>query len=102
MKYKNATNIGKLHFLPTIHNKLFNIPGCPVISNCGTPTEKAPEFLHQHLKLVLQSSWSYIRDTGDFLSKIKQLGNLSENYILVITDVVGLYPGIPQELDLKA
>ena len=30
--------------------KLFNIPGRPIISNCGAPTEKASEFLDYHLK----------------------------------------------------
>ena len=29
--------------------RLDNVPGLPVISNCGTPTEKASEFLYHHL-----------------------------------------------------
>ena len=40
--YKNATNLGKLYFLPKIHKKLFNVPGRPVISNCGTPLKRHP------------------------------------------------------------
>ena len=99
--YKNATNFGKLYFLPKIYKK-FNVPGCPVISNCRTPTEKASEFLYHHLKPVMQSSWSCIKDSGDFLRKIKQIGNLPENSILITADVVGLYPSIPHELGLKA
>ena len=50
----------------------------------------------------MQNSWSYIRHSGNFLRKIKQIGNLPENSILVTTDVVGLYPSIPHELGLKA
>ena len=100
--YKNATNLGKLYFLPKIYKTLFNVPGRPVISNCRTPTEKASEFLYHHLKPVMQSSWSCINDSGDFLRKIKQIGNLPENSILVTADVVGLYPSIPHELGLKA
>ena len=65
--YKNVTNLGKLYFLPKIHKKLSNIPGCPVISNCGTPTEKPSKFLDYHLKLAIQSSWSYIKHSVDFL-----------------------------------
>ena len=38
--FKKATNLGKLYVLPKIHKGLSNIPGCPVISNCGIPTEK--------------------------------------------------------------
>ena len=50
---KNTSNLGKLCFLPNIYKKLFNIPGRPVISNCGTPTEKVSEFLDYHLKAVM-------------------------------------------------
>ena len=39
-EYKKATNLGKLYLLPKIHKRLKNVPGRPVISNCGTPTEK--------------------------------------------------------------
>ena len=42
-----------------------------VISNCGTPTEKVSEFLDHHLKPVMQEGESYIKDTDDFLTKIK-------------------------------
>ena len=51
--------------------RLSNVPGRPIISNCGTPTEKASEFLDYHLKPVMQKSWSYIKDSGDFIEKIK-------------------------------
>ena len=99
---KNDTNLGKLYFLPKIHKKLSNVPGRPVISNCGTPTEKASEFLDHHLKPVMQSSWSYIKDSEDFLRKINQTENLPENSILVTADVLRLYPSSPHELGLKA
>ena len=51
--YKNDSNLEKLYFLLKIHKRLSNVPGCPVISNCGTLTEKASEFLDYHLKLVM-------------------------------------------------
>ena len=41
-------------------------------------------------------------DSGDFLRKIKQIRNVSENYILVTADVVQLYPLISHKLGLKA
>ena len=52
-KYKNATNFGKMYILPKIHKRLVNTPGPPVISNCGTPTEKASEFLDHHLQPIM-------------------------------------------------
>ena len=42
--FKKATNLGKLYLLPKIHKGLSNLPGRPLISNCGTPTEKVSEF----------------------------------------------------------
>ena len=38
-EYKKVSNLGKLYLLPKIHKRLHNVPGRPVISNCGTPTE---------------------------------------------------------------
>ena len=98
---KNTSNLGKLCFLPKIHKRLFNVPGRPVISNCGTPTEKASEFLDYHLKPVMQRSWSYIKDSGDFIEKIKRISNIPDDAILVMADVVGLYPSILYELGFK-
>ena len=48
--FKKSTNLGKLYLLPKSHRRLYNIPGRPVISNCGTPTEEPSEFLGFHLK----------------------------------------------------
>ena len=39
-KFKKATSLGKLYFLPKIHKRLSAVPDRPVISNCGTPTER--------------------------------------------------------------
>ena len=49
-EFKKTTNFGKLYLLPKIHKWLFDVPGRPVISNCGTPTEKCSEFLDYHMK----------------------------------------------------
>ena len=86
------TNLGKLHLLPKIHKRVENVPGRPVIPNCGTPTEKESEFLDYHLKPVMQSGRPCIKDSGDLLKKIRNLGCSPENANLVSVDVVGLYP----------
>ena len=71
-----------------------------MVSNCGTPTEKISEYLDHHLKPVLQES--YIKDTGDFLNKIKNINAFPENAILVTADLIGLYPSIPHQAGLEA
>ena len=58
-----------MYLLPKIHKRLYDVPGRPVISNCGTPTEKASEFLDNQLKEVMQNEWSYIKDSNDFIKK---------------------------------
>ena len=84
-----------MYLLPKVHKQIENVPGRPVISNCGTPTEKVSEFLDYHLKSTMQSAKSYIKDTSDFLRKLNELSKLPENAVLVTTDVAGLYSSIP-------
>ena len=91
-----------MDLLPKIHKRLSNVPGRPVISNCGTPTEKALEFLDNQLKEVMQNGWSYIKDSNNFIKKIKHKKNIPDNAILVTADVVGLYPSIHHEAGLRA
>ena len=91
-----------MYLLPKIHKRLSNVPDRPVISNCGTTTEKVSEFLDFQLKSVMQSSKSYIKDSGDFIRKIKDIPFISSNAILVTADLVGLYPSIPHDSGLKA
>ena len=94
-EFRKATNLGKLYLLPKIHQRLFNVPGRPVIFNCDIPTEKFPEFLDFHLNPAMQNSWSYLKDSGDFLKKRKNISSIPENTILVTADVIRLYPSIP-------
>ena len=91
-----------MYLLPKFHKRLENAPGCPVISNCGAPTEKVSEFLDYHLKPTMESAKSYIKDTSDFLRKMIEPGKLPENAILITTDAVGLYPSIPHADGLEA
>ena len=44
-----------MYLLAKVHKRLINVPGRPVISNCGTQTEKASEFLDYHSQLILRS-----------------------------------------------
>ena len=73
-----------------------------MIPNCGTPTENLSEFLDHHLKSVMPEGKSYIKDTGDFLNKIKKINAIPENAILVTAVVVGLYPSVPHQAGLEA
>ena len=55
------------------------------------------EFLDYHLKPVMQSGKSYVKDLANLLRKIRTLGELPKDAILVTADVVGLCPSIPHK-----
>ena len=100
--FKKNCNLGKLYLLPTIHQRLSNVPGRPVISNCGAPTEKVSKFLDNHMQPIMRKGWSYVKDSQDLFNKSRKLGKIPDNAILVTTDVAGLYPGIPHNVGLRA
>ena len=66
-----SRNLEKLYLLPKIYKSLVNVPCRSLISNCGTPTEKVPEILDYHLKSVMQSGKSYIKDSRHNFGKNK-------------------------------
>ena len=45
---------------------------------------------------------SYVKGTSDFLKKLKELGCVPQNELLVTGDLVGLYPSIPHLGGLEA
>ena len=83
-----------------MHKRLSNLLGCPAILNCGTPTEKVSEFL-DHMQPVMKEGKSFIKDTADFLDRLKYLGEIPKGVIIVTADVVGLYPSIPHTEGLE-
>ena len=85
----------RFYLLPKIHKRLNDVPGRPVISNCGFYTENVSSFLDHHLQPFAQRVKSYIKDTNHFLNEIKKIGKLLEGAILCTMHVVGLYPNIP-------
>ena len=100
-KCKKASIFGKMYLLSKIHKHFVNVPGRPVISNCGTRTEKASDFLDHHLQPIMKSGTSYIKDTNYFFLKLKDLKQVPDNTLLVTADAVGLYPSIPYNEGLE-
>ena len=66
------------------------------------PRKKASEFFNNHVKPIIQNTWSYIRDSGDFIDKINRIRNIPKGAILVTADVIGLYPCILHVAEMKA
>ena len=91
--------MGRFYLLPKIHKRLIDVPGRPVISNCGTPTERISEFVDYHINPIVKSLPTVLRDTSDFLRKLENLWYIPETAIF---DVVGLYPHILHEEGLDS
>ena len=49
----------------------------------------------------MKAGKSYINGTGNFLKKLKNIGNIPSNSILVNAEVVGIYPSIPHNAGLQ-
>ena len=92
----------RFYLLPKIHKRLHNVPGRPVISNCRYYIENISLFLDFHLQPIAIKVKLYIKDTNDFLKKLRSLTNLPGNSLLCTMDVVGLYPNIPHDEGLSA
>ena len=98
----NDPRLGRFYLLPKIHKRLNSVPGRPVISNCGYLTENISSFLDFHLQPLAKKIKSFIKDSNDFLCKLRDLPPLPENALLCSIDVVGLYPSIPHGAGLQA
>ncbi len=76
----------ELYLLPKIHKSSFNkttMPSRPIMSANGSPTEKISEFVDHFLNPTTFDLLAYVRDTTDFLCKIKEYKNLPKGTLLV-------------------
>ena len=90
----------EFYLLPKIHKPKINdlTPGRPIISGCGSPTEKLSKFLDHFLKPIVKTIPSYIKDTNHFLQIIiRERHNFPPGIILCTLDVKSLYTNIPQD-----
>ncbi|XP_063415986.1 uncharacterized protein LOC134697633 [Mytilus trossulus] len=91
---------GRFYLLPKLHKE--GIPGRPIVSANGHPTEKISEFVDYHLRPHVQQLPSHIQDTTDYLKKMNSLSPLPNNTILVSMDVCSLYTNIPKDEGIAA
>ena len=92
--------LARFYLLPKVHKP--GVPGRPVISGCGSLTEKVSEIVDYLIKPYLPSVTSYLKDTQDFLQKVRRLGPIPQGSLLMTLDVVSLYPSIPHSDGLSA
>ena len=58
--------------------------------------------IDHHLQSLMKQDKPYIKDTGNFLEKLKAVEEISEEAILVTEDMVGFCPRIPHDGGFKS
>ena len=96
-----APKFTRFYLLPKIHKRLHNVLGRPVISNSSYYTENISSFLDHQLEPLAQAVKSYIKDTNEFLKKLRPFPKLPNGIIICTMDVVGLCPNIRHEEGLS-
>ena len=91
---------GKFYLLPKIHKK--GIPGRPICSSVNHPTARISQFVDAHIRDYVPKTASYIRDTQDFITKLKEIDSVPEGAILATLDVTSLYTNIPNQEGIVA
>lgn len=97
-----------VYFLPKVHKKASSWtvpehmpPGRPICSDCGSESYRISSYIDFYLNPLSKNHPSYLKDTLDFLSKLKDI-HLSEGDILFTMDVESLYTNIETERGLLA
>jgi hypothetical protein len=91
-----------IYGLPKIHKFFESMPSFrPIVSGCGSCMEGVSKFVDFHLKPLTFKAKSFVRDTTDFLRKIKDL-KVGPDDIIVAADVCSLYTVINHEEGAKA
>ena len=98
----------RFYTLPKIHKPIESWtvpskvpPGRPIISNCNSETEKIAIFIDKFLKQKSTLHPSYIKDTHDFVNKIREI-RIPENALLITLDVESMYTNINNEDGISA
>lgn len=92
----------KIHKSPHTWSIPYKIPpGRPIVSDCSSETYRAAEFIDYYLNPLAKLHKSYIRDTYDFIEKIRNL-HIPSDAILFTIDVDSLYTNIDTSQGMAA
>ena len=92
----------KIHKAPDTWTIPFEIPtGRPIVSDCGSETYQTAEFVEYFLNPLSTQHPSYVKDTYDFVEKIKKI-TMPQAAFLFSIDIDSLYTNIETHAGLKA
>jgi len=94
------------YLLPKVHKPRNKWPhpnmpeGRPIVADCGSETERICKYIDHYLQPLAINHPSYIKDTYDFISKIRGR-TVPSSCFLVTGDVTGLYTNMNIDLTLN-
>jgi len=95
------------YLLPKIHKDIDKWPshsmppGRPIVSDCGSESKNISKFIEYHIKNKANQHPAFLKDTHDFLSKIRSI-ETSPNDLLITLDVDNMYTNINVDEGVKA
>ena len=92
---------GKLKGNPKLHKD--GAPFRTIVSGVNTQTERMAEVAEHELNDYVINSPTYIRDTTDFINKLREIkSTIPTNALLFCFDVEKLYPSVPRTEGIQA
>src|SRR6218665_4015615 len=97
----------KFYLLPKIHKPVnkWTLPdmpeGRPIVGDCATESRRISEYIDSFLKPLANKHPSYIKDTYDFVNKIRNR-KIHNHYILVTGDITALYTNMNIDRTISA
>lgn len=92
----------KIHKAPESWSIPFQVPpGRPIVSDCESETYATAEYIEHFLNPISTRHPSYLKDTYDFIQKIKEIKIPAQTMLFTI-DVESLYTNIETEAGLQA
>ena len=97
--YGSNSPAARFYCLPKIHKN--NMPMCPIVSVYGTATYNTAKFISKILQNYCGKTSSSVKDSTDFIKKIKHLSVKPEEESLVSFDVSATFTSIPVPVALQ-
>ena len=72
-----------------MHKRSSNVRGMPLKSNC-IPAKKVSKGLDNQLQSIMRKGASDVKDSRDFINKIRKMGSVPDNAIWLTADVTAL------------